>query len=332
MRDRSPVAVVVGRFQPFHNGHLGLLERAGELGDRVVVVLGSSGSAPSPRNPFSASEREAMIREASGAGLSGRISFVRQRDVWDTDRWAREVRSRVERAHPGEVRLVGFHKDATSAYLDRFPGWTVVDAGRQGKWDATPIRERILSADRWEDVRGDLRGDLPEPVLHWLDAWAISGKRQALAREVAETEGCRSLLGAGPFLSVGVVARCSGRILLVRRGHSPGLGLLSLPSGFLGRSEVLLEGARRVLREAAGIDLATEALPESRWFDHPGRSLRGRILECVFRFELGDRPLPQDGTGTIAWLDPGEIREREEDFFEDHFHILDSFLELVERP
>ena len=35
------IAVLVGRFQPFHNAHLALLRRALDVARKVVVVIGS---------------------------------------------------------------------------------------------------------------------------------------------------------------------------------------------------------------------------------------------------------------------------------------------------
>src|SRR6185312_17484078 len=49
---KADVAVLIGRFQPFHNGHAILLRRALETAPKVVVVLGSSFHARSSKNPF----------------------------------------------------------------------------------------------------------------------------------------------------------------------------------------------------------------------------------------------------------------------------------------
>src|SRR4051812_5559138 len=46
------VAVLIGRFQPFHQGHAGLLAKALAVAPKVVVVLGSSFHARSAKNPF----------------------------------------------------------------------------------------------------------------------------------------------------------------------------------------------------------------------------------------------------------------------------------------
>lgn len=45
-------AVLIGRFQPFHNGHAALLAKALETAPRVIVVLGSAFAARNAKNPF----------------------------------------------------------------------------------------------------------------------------------------------------------------------------------------------------------------------------------------------------------------------------------------
>jgi nicotinamide-nucleotide adenylyltransferase len=54
----------IGRFQPFHDGHLSMVEHiAGEV-DEVVVGIGSAGDSHSVHDPFTAGERIMMITKA----------------------------------------------------------------------------------------------------------------------------------------------------------------------------------------------------------------------------------------------------------------------------
>ncbi|MBG6222322.1 cytidyltransferase-like protein [Janthinobacterium sp. CG_23.4] len=57
----ADAAILIGRFQPFHNGHAGLLQTALASAAQVVVVLGSAFHARSAKNPFTWQERAAMI-------------------------------------------------------------------------------------------------------------------------------------------------------------------------------------------------------------------------------------------------------------------------------
>ncbi len=57
-------ALIFGRFQPFHKGHLSIVKWAFEnLGiDEIVLLVGMASENYTPRNPFTAGERIEMIR------------------------------------------------------------------------------------------------------------------------------------------------------------------------------------------------------------------------------------------------------------------------------
>jgi len=52
--------LVIGRFQPFHNGHLYLMQKALESCLEIVIGIGSS-NIEDHNNPFSAQIRRKMI-------------------------------------------------------------------------------------------------------------------------------------------------------------------------------------------------------------------------------------------------------------------------------
>lgn len=327
-------AVLIGRFQPFHHGHAGLLRRALETAPRVVVVLGSAFAAPSPRNPFTAAEREEMIRGSLPAADAARIAFLPQRDVWNGPRWAREVAAGVEALAPGAVALVGYAKDDSSAYLRDFPRWAWVDAGRQGDLDATPVRERILSSDPWERVRGDIAGAVPESVRQWLDDWAREPVREVLAGDRAALEAYRARWGEGPFLAADAVVVSHRKVLLVRRGNAPGKGQLAVPGGFVEPWERFEDGARRECLEETGLDLSGTPTAAFAILDHPRRSLRARIVSHAFLFRPDWPALPavsgRDDALEARWHPIEGLAAREGEFFEDHFHLLDRLLGLLD--
>ena len=54
----------VGRFQPFHLGHLGAIKAVLKEIDELVIVIGSAQYSHNGNNPFTAGERLVMIRNA----------------------------------------------------------------------------------------------------------------------------------------------------------------------------------------------------------------------------------------------------------------------------
>ena len=112
----ADAAILIGRFQPFHNGHAGLLQTALTTAAQVVVVLGSAFHARSPKNPFTWQERAAMIAATLPEAQRARVHYVAVRDYYDDGLWADAVRRAVAGALPAaqRVTLVACFKDATS--------------------------------------------------------------------------------------------------------------------------------------------------------------------------------------------------------------------------
>jgi nicotinamide-nucleotide adenylyltransferase len=54
-------ALFVGRFQPFHLGHLSVIKEILKKHDQVIIVIGSAEDNYSKENPFTAGERFEMI-------------------------------------------------------------------------------------------------------------------------------------------------------------------------------------------------------------------------------------------------------------------------------
>jgi len=54
----------VGRFQPFHLGHLDAIKFALKQVDELVIVIGSAQYSHNANNPFTAGERLVMVRQA----------------------------------------------------------------------------------------------------------------------------------------------------------------------------------------------------------------------------------------------------------------------------
>ena len=336
---RFDAAILIGRFQPFHNGHAALLEQALKVADRALVVLGSSFQARSAKNPFTWEERAAMIAASVDEVDARRIVFVPVRDYYDDARWASAVEEDVRAAMKGcaapRLALVGFYKDASSDYLKRFPQWSFAASERQGDVDATPVRG--LYFDGGETAWTALCALVPSAVARYLEDWRTLPAFAAMREEHEAIEAGKQKWGLGPFITLDTVVTVAGHVLLVRRKHAPGKGLWAIPGGFLEARERLLQGAIRELKEETGLDVADKALVEalraSAVFDHPDRSQRGRIITHAYWFDLTLPALPAvagaDDAAQARWFPVAELAEAE--MFEDHFVILDGFLGVFRR-
>ncbi len=79
--------LLVGRFQPFHLGHMSALRFALGTAGRLWIGIGSSNRPPEAANPFTAAERREMILSSVDAGTAARITIYDIPDVENHVRW-----------------------------------------------------------------------------------------------------------------------------------------------------------------------------------------------------------------------------------------------------
>lgn len=333
------VAMVMGRFQPYHNGHAALIMRALELAPTVVVVLGSAFAAPNAKNPFTWEERAAMIRATLDKETAARIRFVPMRDYYDDGKWCAAVEKTVAQFadRSNKVVLVGHLKDASSYYLKRFPTWTLESVPPFGAIDATGVRQIMFEVESWPAQRALLSQLVPAAIAEYLHGWSmlpLFAKLKAAHTWLGEYQ---RQWGTGPFVTGDAVVTAAGHVLLIRRREGAGTGLWALPGGFLESRERVYQCAVRDLYEETGLALLDStlerALRESAVFDHADRSLRARIITHAHHFDLGDCRLPDikgaDDALEARWVALEDLPAMESQFFEDHFIILDHFLKLL---
>lgn len=343
--DPSPhTAVLIGRFQPWHSGHMALLQAALAQAQQVVVVLGSAHQARSPKNPFTWQERADMVLDSLAPAERARVHCVPVRDHYDEARWVQAVRQGVQALVPAgaAVALVGHFKDHSSSYLQSFPGWTLLSLPRLGAFDGTPLRERYWNPEEAprSAVLAGLAPQVPAPVLDFLQSWMETPDYRAMREEAAMLRSYHASWASAPYppvlVTVDAVMLCNGHLLLIERGHAPGKGLWALPGGFVEPRDTLWQACLRELQEetACAVDVATlgAALQGVQVFDHPDRSLRGRAITHVHVFDLGERaqlPAVQGGddAALARWVPLAQVPALETQFFEDHFHVVQSCLE-----
>ena len=83
--------LLVGRFQPFHLGHLKALKFALSHVDNLLLGLGSSNKPISKQNPFSTEERRIMIRDSLDDDINSKISIYDIPDFENHKQWIQEI-------------------------------------------------------------------------------------------------------------------------------------------------------------------------------------------------------------------------------------------------
>ncbi len=140
--------VFIGRFQPIHYGHLKTMEIALQLGEKLVVVLGSSTTARNIRNPWSPTERQKQILSCFSKQDKKRIQFIFVRDrLYNDIIWQDEVQLKVNTFlintdnKKSRIGLIGHSKDHTSYYLKLFPSWETIETPLFDNYHSTKFRD-----------------------------------------------------------------------------------------------------------------------------------------------------------------------------------------------
>ncbi len=332
--------VLIGRFQPFHNGHEFLVHRVLEQTDSVLIIVGSCFAARNLRNPWTFAEREEMIRAALPDSVQERVRICGIPDVYYSDgEWVELVRKVVAGHVPEatDICLYGHTKDASSYYLKLFPGWDYAELPNHEGLSATPIREALLASahskvgDLLEEV---LEPALPEGVRHWLHRFCATPAYGNILAEARAVDRFQQEWAGTPyppvFVTVDALVQWRDEVLLIRRGGWPGLGLYAMPGGFLDPGERLESACRRELLEETGLSLESTLAPVNQFVgDHPDRSDRGRFVTHVFHYRLPDsmpRPavLGGDDAASAGWFARHAIAR--EKMFEDHYLLINRLL------
>ena len=349
--------VLIGRFQPFHFGHLRLVKDALKLSSKLLILVGSSNRPRLERNPWTYQERVTMIMEsihdALGVEGAGRVEIAPIPDrVYDYPAWLREVQVVLQRETGALIRpstgLFGHRRDLTSHYLDDFPGWRnfcAAEAG-EGGIEATSIR-RAYFKPASEEMWKHLALVTPGAVVSFLRDFRQRAAYGQIEHDMAANAAYKGAWGAGPHVTADSVVLRSGRILLVKRGAAPGEGLWALPGGFLEPGETLYRCAVRELVEETGLKLEADrphatddekaldhrlildaAFRGARTFDDPHRSERARIITTAHLFDLGSGYLPpvkgQDDAAHAEWVPLSQVDAKT--MFDDHAFIIDAML------
>jgi bifunctional NMN adenylyltransferase/nudix hydrolase len=335
--------VFICRAQPFHNGHKAVIDEALSRAKEVIVVVGSSFAARNIRNPFTFEERRSMIKVVFP---QDNVKVVPVSDYpYDDNKWVAAVQNVVHgaiswSADPVRIGLIGHEKDGTSYYLKIFPTWGNVSVPNVDGINATDIRKLLFECT--SKTFNDIKSSMPNAAYeNMLDILAKNTWWKVLDQEYQMIKKYKEAWKAAPFpptfMTVDAVVVQSGHILLVKRGDMPGKGLWALPGGFLNQEETMLDGAIRELKEETKIKVPAPVLKgsikESKTFDAPNRSARGRTITQAFYIDLGfDEKLPKvkgsDDAEKAFWVPLNEVVAQRDKFFEDHFHIISYFTKV----
>jgi nicotinamide-nucleotide adenylyltransferase len=140
--------LLIGRFQPFHLGHLEALQFALSKVDKLWIGLGSSDKPAQKNNPFSAEERKEMILTSINDSMKDKISIYFIPDLDNHVKWIEKIDTIVPKFD------IVFSNDELTKHLYSTRSVQVdpIPFLKRDKLSGTNIRNLIISDQKWDDL------------------------------------------------------------------------------------------------------------------------------------------------------------------------------------
>lgn len=167
-------ALIVGRFQPFHKGHLEIVKQILRSGDSVIIGIGSAQYSHTLKDPFTAGERHLMISRTLEAEAVMNFYLVPIEDVNSNPLWVAHVEAltpKFDTIYTNNPLVTRLFKEA---------GYNTKSAPmlNRNRWSGTKIRQKMMNG-------GDWQLDVPEEVARTVEE--IDGISRI--RDLGKTDG-----------------------------------------------------------------------------------------------------------------------------------------------
>ena len=140
--------LLIGRFQPFHLGHLEALQFALSKVDKLWLGLGSSNKPIGKSNPFSAEERKKMILSSINDSMKNKITIYFIPDVDNHVKWIEKIDTIVPKFD------IVFSNDPLTNHLysERTVQVISIPFLKREQISCTRIRDLIKNDQKWDDL------------------------------------------------------------------------------------------------------------------------------------------------------------------------------------
>ena len=140
--------LLVGRFQPFHLGHLDAVLFGLSRTENLFIGVGSSNKFNEKKNPFSAEERKEMIISSIESSMLGRVKIFEIPDVDNHEKWTFEIDQIVPKYD------IVFTNDEFTKTLFKKRQINVIPVvlKEREKFSGTNIRQLIIDDKNWQDL------------------------------------------------------------------------------------------------------------------------------------------------------------------------------------
>ncbi len=140
--------LLIGRFQPFHLGHLEALRFALSKVDKLWVGIGSSNKPAQKSDPFSAEDRKEMILSSIDDSMKDKISIYFIPDLDNHVEWIEKIDTIVPKFD------IVFSNDELTKHLYSKRTLQIIPVPflKRDVLSGTKIRDLIISDQKWDNL------------------------------------------------------------------------------------------------------------------------------------------------------------------------------------
>ena len=146
----NKVGLYIGRFQPFHTGHIEAIKYALDKVDELIIVIGSSQYSYTLENPFTTGERISMVRKGlEDVGIErSKYQIVPVTDINIHPLWVSYVTSYIPK-----FDLVFSNEPLTSRlFRETKSSVECIPYFQRNVYSSTEIRKRMVSNEDWASL------------------------------------------------------------------------------------------------------------------------------------------------------------------------------------
>ncbi len=144
-------SLFVGRFQPFHNGHLAFIKEICNASSYVIIAIGSAEESHTLSNPFTAGERTTMIYNTLHAEGLKNFFVVPIEDTKSNGVWV----SKVETLCPKFDTVFSNNPLVKRLFAEKGYKVSGTPLKTRNKLSGTRIRELMLKEGNWQEFVPD---------------------------------------------------------------------------------------------------------------------------------------------------------------------------------
>lgn len=324
-------AVIIGSFQPFHNGHVDLVKEALKNNDRVsIIAFTEKASIHSPWSPVELWNMIALSLTDHIDRID--VSFIDNLKYDDSTFYINLINEIKQVKNPvlwasdyGNVEYNLVLRTKIPIYKYAIVSDKSIKSSQIRK-DFVSGEQELINDKVHPEVFNYLIQNRNDNAIKFIDLYNDFHFSESYKKTSSKYDPVYMTADA-------VVTRADCKVLLVTRGKNPGMNKLALPGGFLDKNERLEIAAIRELIEETKINIPFHELKnkiiDNKVFDDPKRSLRGRVITNAFHFDLSSygSSIKVEGADDAKKADWYDLRDLNgEVMFEDHYEILMHFL------